>query len=98
MTALVWSALAAFKISFCFWICASAQSLYKGPAYLATAMNTLRRQKATTVSSFMTYTSLLMAAMERPAPAERIAVLDTRELPGRASMIDWAFVLGSSLG
>jgi hypothetical protein len=29
-----------------------------------------------------------MAAMERPAPAERIAVLEIREFPGRASRID----------
>jgi hypothetical protein len=29
-----------------------------------------------------------MAAMERPAAAERTAVLETRELPGRESRID----------
>jgi hypothetical protein len=29
-----------------------------------------------------------MAATERPAAADRIAVLDTRELPGRESMMD----------
>lgn len=39
-----------------------------------------------------------MAEMERPAAAERIAVLETRLLPGRESRIDWAFFLGSSVG
>jgi hypothetical protein len=39
-----------------------------------------------------------MAAIERPAPAERIAVFVTREFPGRESRIDWAFLLGSSVG
>lgn len=29
---------------------------------------------------------------------ERIAVLETRVDPGRASRMDWAFVLGSSVG
>ena len=39
-----------------------------------------------------------MAQMETPVPAERIAVLETSELPGRASMMDWAFLEGSSAG
>ena len=37
-----------------------------------------------------------MAQVEIPAPAERMAVLDTSELPGSASMIDCAFFFGSS--
>jgi hypothetical protein len=36
-----------------------------------------------------------MAAIERPAAEERIAVLERSELPGRESMSDWAFDLGS---
>ena len=36
--------------------------------------------------------------MERPAADERMAVLESRLLPGRASMIDWALVLGSGEG
>ena len=36
--------------------------------------------------------------MDSPAPDERIAVFEMSELPGRASMIDWAFFLGSSVG
>jgi hypothetical protein len=39
-----------------------------------------------------------MAAMEIPAAAERVAVLETRELPGTAFRIDWAFLAGSSVG
>lgn len=39
-----------------------------------------------------------MAAIESPAPAERIAVLEISELPGSESMIDCAFFLGSSVG
>lgn len=39
-----------------------------------------------------------MAQMERPVPADRMAVLETGELPGRASMMDWAFFEGSSVG
>lgn len=39
-----------------------------------------------------------MAAMERPAPAERMAVFEMREFPGRESSSDCALVLGSSLG
>lgn len=39
-----------------------------------------------------------MAATERPAAAERTAVLETAVLPGRESRIDWAFFLGSSEG
>ena len=37
-----------------------------------------------------------MAAMESPAPAERMAVLEMRELPGSESMMDWARFFGSS--
>lgn len=36
--------------------------------------------------------------MERPAVEERIAVLETRELPGSESRIDCAFFFGSSAG
>jgi hypothetical protein len=36
--------------------------------------------------------------MERPAPPERIAVFERRLFPGRESMIDCAFFLGSSAG
>lgn len=39
-----------------------------------------------------------MAATERPAAAERVAVLETRLLPGTESRIDWAFCLGSCVG
>lgn len=39
-----------------------------------------------------------MAAMDRPAAADRVAVLETSELPGTASRIDWAFFWGSSAG
>lgn len=39
-----------------------------------------------------------MAQMETPAPAERMAVLETREFPGSESTIDCAFLLGSSDG
>ena len=39
-----------------------------------------------------------MAAIESPAPAERIAVLDARELPGSESRMDCALFLGSSAG
>lgn len=39
-----------------------------------------------------------MAQMLTPAPVERMAVLEMREEPGRASMIDWAFLAGSSVG
>jgi hypothetical protein len=46
----------------------------------------------------MTYSSLLMAAMDRPAAADRVAVLVTRELPGTAFRIDCAFLAGSSAG
>ena len=36
--------------------------------------------------------------METPVPAERIAVFEINELPGRASIIDCAFFFGSSVG
>jgi len=36
--------------------------------------------------------------MLTPVADDRIAVLESRLLPGRASTIDWAFFLGSSLG
>lgn len=39
-----------------------------------------------------------MAQVEIPAPADRMAVLEMSELPGRASMIDCAFFFGSSTG
>ena len=39
-----------------------------------------------------------MAQTETPAPAERIAVLLAIEFPGRESIIDCAFFLGSSEG
>ncbi len=39
-----------------------------------------------------------MAQIETPVPADRRAVFDIRELPGRASMIDCAFFFGSSAG
>ena len=55
---------------------------------MPTAVKTDSRQKAATVSSFMTYSSLLMAAMDRPAAADRVAVLETRELPGIALRMD----------
>jgi len=41
---------------------------------------------------------LLIAKTESEAPAERMAVLEIRDEPGRASMIDWAFLAGSSAG
>jgi len=53
---------------------------------------------ATIASSLTTNISLLMAAMETPAPAERIAALEARELPGSESRIDWAFFSGASWG
>lgn len=49
------------------------------------------------VSSFTTYASLLMAKMETPAVAERMAVLEINELPGSESRMDCAFFLGSSV-
>ncbi len=36
--------------------------------------------------------------MESPAVAERIAVLEIREDPGKESMMDCAFLAGSSAG
>lgn len=39
-----------------------------------------------------------MAQMETPVPADSIAVFETSELPGSASMIDCAFFFGSSAG
>jgi hypothetical protein len=83
---------------FCFSITLSAQPLYIGPPYLNTAQKTLNKQNATTVSSLMTRNSLLIPKMVRPVPAERIAVFEIRLLPGRASIRDWAFFLGSSEG
>ena len=44
------------------------------------------------------YNSLAIAQIDNPAPDERMAVFEMSELPGRASMIDWAFFLGSSAG
>lgn len=56
------------------------------------------RLSATIDSSLSTYSSLLMAAIERPAPAERMAVFEAKELPGNESRIDCAFFFGSSAG
>lgn len=39
-----------------------------------------------------------MPKTERPAPADSIAVLDIKLLPGRESSIDWARFFGSSAG
>lgn len=39
-----------------------------------------------------------MAKIDRPAPDDRIAVLESRELPGNASRMDLAFLAGSSAG
>jgi len=39
-----------------------------------------------------------MAHTDTPVPADRMAVFEIKELPGRASMIDCAFFLGSSAG
>lgn len=39
-----------------------------------------------------------MAQIETPVPADRMAVLETSEFPGRESTIDWALLLGSSVG
>jgi hypothetical protein len=39
-----------------------------------------------------------MAAMDRPATADRVAVLDTSELPGIEFRMDWAFFSGVSAG
>ena len=36
-----------------------------------------------------------MAATDREAPADRIAVFEIAVLPGRASTMDWAVVFGS---
>ena len=58
----------------------------------------LNIENATIASSLMTNSSLLIAAIDRPAPAERIAVLDAREEPGSDSRIDCALFLGSSVG
>lgn len=49
-------------------------------------------------SSLTTYISLAMAQIPTPVPAERMAVLEMRELPGSESTIDCAFLLGSSEG
>src|SRR5690242_11800449 len=55
-------------------------------------------ERATMDSSLTTYSSLLMAATDRPAPAESTAALVRGLLPGTgmASMMLWAFFLGSS--
>ncbi len=39
-----------------------------------------------------------MAKTDAPAPAERMAVFEIKELPGRESRMDWAFLAGSSAG
>ena len=41
---------------------------------------------------------MLIAYIDTPVPADRMAVLEISELPGKASIIDWAFFLGSSAG
>lgn len=48
-------------------------------------------------SSLTTYSSLEMAQMDRPAADERIAVLETSEVPGRLSRRDCALVFGSGV-
>jgi hypothetical protein len=69
--------------------------VYAGPPYLPIAKKIVSNEKATTVSSFMTYSSFEIAAMERPAADERIAAFETSEFPGSASSNDWALTLGS---
>ena len=54
LTAYVWSARAEFRMFLIFSVCESAHSEYMGPPNLMRAPQTLRRQKATTVSSFTT--------------------------------------------
>lgn len=39
-----------------------------------------------------------MAQIDSPAPDDRIAVLESSELPGKASRMDRAFLAGSSSG
>lgn len=39
-----------------------------------------------------------MAKIDSPVPDDRIAVLESNELPGNESRIDWAFLAGSSAG
>ena len=39
-----------------------------------------------------------MAKIDSPAPDDRIAVLESSELPGNESRIDLAFLAGSSAG
>lgn len=75
----------------------SAHSLYIGPPNLPIAMNTVNRLMATIVSSLTTYSSLEMAQIDTAAAEDRIAVLETRELPGRLSRIDCAFDFGSGV-
>lgn len=41
---------------------------------------------------------MLIAATDKPAPAERMAAFETRLLPGSESKTDWAFFFGSSVG
>ena len=53
-TAWVWSARAELRMFLIFSFCPSAHSRYMGPPNLMSAVHTLSRQKATTVSSFMT--------------------------------------------
>lgn len=54
LTAWVWSARAAFRMSLILLDWLSAHWLYMGPPNLMSAPQTLRRQKATTVSSLTT--------------------------------------------
>lgn len=46
----------------------------------------------------MTKSSLLIPATVRPAPADRIAALEAKVLPGNESRRDWAFFSGASWG
>lgn len=51
---------------------------------------------STVVSSFTTYISFDTAIAETAAPTVKIPVFDNIELPGRESMIDDAFLAGST--
>ena len=62
------------------------------------AQKTLNVASITIDSSFITYNSLLIAKAESEAPTDKMAVLEIKEEPGRASIIDCAFFDGSSAG
>ena len=57
-----------------------------------------KSEKAVMASSLRTRISLEMAAIERPAPPERRAILEVRDWPGRESMMLLAVFLGSVEG